>query len=88
MDEYRSILMNILKKREKYIESNNMIDLHDFEKFIHTEYKKEILKLIKEKTKKTSGNNSDLITLSSRNSDLIKLSSGKKQKKKTSKKKK
>ena len=78
MDEYRSILMNILKKREKYIESNNMIDLYDFEKFIHTEYKKEILKLIK-KTKKSSGNDS---------SDLIKLSSGDKKKKKTSKKKK
>tara|TARA_B000000532_G_C18510683_1_gene252934 strand:+ start:101 stop:283 length:183 start_codon:yes stop_codon:yes gene_type:complete len=52
MDEYRSIYINILKKREKYIKSNNMIDIHDFEKFIHIEYKKEILKLIKVKSNK------------------------------------
>jgi len=73
MDEYNSILTRVIKKRERYIKSNYMVDIHDFEKFIHREYKTEILKLINGKNIKS-------------NSDLIKLNSGKKKKKKTIKK--
>ena len=73
MDEYKSILTRVFKKRERYIKSNDMVDIHDFEKFIHREYKTEILKLINGKNIKS-------------NSDLIKLNSGKKKKKKTIKK--
>jgi hypothetical protein len=69
MDEYKSILTRVFKKREIYIKSNDMVDIHDFEKFIHREYKTEILKLINGKNIKS-------------NSDLIKLNSGKKKKKK------
>ena len=74
MDEYNSILTRVIKKRERYIKSNYMVDIHDFEKFIHREYKTEILKLINENIKSKS------------RSDLIKLHSGKKKKKKTIKK--
>ena len=75
MDKYVIILSRVLKKRNEYIEQNNdIVDLHDFEIFIHKEYKKEILQLINDENIKS-------------NSDLIRLhSSGEKNKNKNKKK--
>ena len=96
MDKYETITRRIMDKREAYMTSKNIESrnsagrrggwINGFEKFIHEEYKQEILQLLKENM--TIVNENKRLKNINVSSDLIKLHSGdKKKKKKTQKRK-
>ena len=96
MDKYETIIGRIMDKREAYMTSKDIEFrnssgrtggwINGFEKFIHKEYKQEILQLLKET--KTIVNEDKRLKNINVSSDLIKLHSGNKKKKKKTKKRK